>query len=107
MIDPFSAIFLIGKASVFVAGIVYLTKITFSLILNWFRRDKIQKLKNEDKDNIAFTLKTALEEGSYTVCQGVFNTRTGDVVDGQKLKAKEIEASVAESHREKPLVIYN
>ncbi len=78
--------------------------ITFKQIANWFKERK--KLKESDKDNIAFTLKQELDSGNYVVCQGIFNTKTEELLDGQKLQGK-VDEELEAQHQGRPLVIYS
>jgi hypothetical protein len=50
-------------------------------------------------------LKQELTSGNYVVCQGIFNTRTEELLDGQKLQGK-VDEELEEQHQGRPLVIY-
>jgi hypothetical protein len=78
--------------------------IKFKAIVEWFR--KRQNLKQEDKDNIVFTIKKALESGEYEVVKGIFNTQTNELLDGEKERSKEIDEELENVHKGKELVLY-
>jgi hypothetical protein len=78
-------------------------------IIGWFRNK--QDLKEEDRDNIAFTVNQALANGNYSVVQGIFNTRTNELAGlntdgGQKYEAEKIDDKLKEAHEGKDLLIY-
>ncbi|GDZ95177.1 hypothetical protein PA905_34160 [Planktothrix agardhii CCAP 1459/11A] len=99
MIDPVS-LFLLCAAW----ALIVVVRITFKKIVDWFRERKA--LKEQDKRNIAFTIKTEMEAGNYVLCQGIFNTDTEVVLDCQKLKYKEMDQELINAHQSQPLVIY-
>jgi hypothetical protein len=78
--------------------------IEWDKIIEWFRSS--QALKEADKDNIAFTLLPPLTKGRYSLVQGIFNTRTNELVAGVKHKGKEIDDKLREVHKTHALVIY-
>jgi hypothetical protein len=84
--------------------VVVLAIVYYEEILGWFR--KRNDLKVSDRANIAFTIKQKLRKGEFKVVQGIFNTRTAEVVDGQVLRTRELDEELAEVHRVQELVIY-
>jgi hypothetical protein len=86
-------------------GIIALVLLEWSRIVDWFKGR--QSLKQEDKNNIAFTLKQEMEKGKIPVVQGIFNTETEEVLDGVKYVAKELDETLENHHRGQPLVIYS
>lgn len=97
-------LFLLLKAAFAIWATVTLVRITFKRIVNWFQERR--SLKQQDKNNIAFTIKTEMEAGNYVVCQGIFNTDSEVILDGQKLKSKEMDQELINAHQSQPLVIY-
>jgi hypothetical protein len=91
-------------ATVISLAVVVVAIIKFKDIVNWFRNR--QNLKQEDKDNIAFTLKKALDDGNYEVVKGIFNTQTSELLDGEKERSKEIDEELENVHKGKELVLY-
>jgi hypothetical protein len=91
-------------AAVTTLGTVMLVCIHWSDIVEWFQNRTA--LKQADRDNIAVTLKEQLASGEYRVVQGIFNTRTEAVVDGQVLKSNKIDQQTEEVHRNNNLVVY-
>jgi hypothetical protein len=89
-----------------VAGLVVIVVaiIKFENIVNWFQ--KRQNLKQADKDNIVFTIEKLLKNGNYEVVKGIFNTRTSELLDGEKEQSKEIDEELEKVHKGKELVLY-
>jgi len=91
-------------AGVLGATVITLVVLYWNKIVDWFQSRT--KLKQSDKDIIAFTIKQELEKGRVPVVQGMFNKRTNEVVDGQKYAAEKLDEQLEELHRGEPLVIY-
>ncbi|MBW4626220.1 MAG: hypothetical protein KME49_12130 [Brasilonema octagenarum HA4186-MV1] len=101
-------LFLIGLISSAAAGVlavVYVITLLFPQIKKWFR-DR-SSLKQSDKDNIAFTLHEKLKSGKHKTVQGIFNTGSQEVVDGQIIESDNLDRTTADYHRNDDLVIYN
>jgi hypothetical protein len=86
-------------------AVIVVAFLKWSAIVDWFKGRR--KLKEADKKNIAFTIHNALESGHHGVVQGIFNTDTNEVLDGQKFEAKEIAAELEQAHETEELVVYN
>ncbi|GHV85527.1 hypothetical protein AGMMS50230_11350 [Spirochaetia bacterium] len=86
-------------------AVIVIAVLNWDRIIEWFRSR--QNLKQSDKDNIAFTLKEKWESGQYGTVQGIFNTRTGELLDAEKTHAKSVDEKVAEIHSKEELVLYN
>ena len=86
------------------AAVITLIVLYWDTIVDWFQSRT--KLKQSDKDIIAFTIKQELEKGKVPVVQGMFNKRTNEVLDGQKYEAEELDEELEKHHRGEPLVIY-
>lgn len=94
-----------GLITLFIgAAVVYLAVITVDAVINWFRTK--QSLVQSDRDNIAFTIKENMNSGQYVVYQGVFNRRTEQLIDGQKLESGRIDDELRTMHEQQPMVIY-
>jgi len=85
-------------------AIVALTLISFKIVKTWFRSR--QKIKESDKNNIAFTLKEHMSNGEYAVCQGIFNTSSEELLEGVRMQGK-IDKDLEAIHAGRPMVIYN
>jgi len=85
-------------------GLIIVAILNWDTIKDWFMGRK--KLKQSDKDNVAFTLNKKLSNGKYNVVQGVFNKGTNELLDGVQYEAKEIDDKLAEVHRNEELVVY-
>jgi hypothetical protein len=90
-----------------VAGlaVVVLAVLNYERIIDWFLKRK--KLKESDKENIAFTLQEKLENGNFKTIEGIFNKRDNKVLEAEVTEAKEIDEKLAKLHnKEGELVIY-
>lgn len=97
--------FIGGLITLFIgATVVYLAIITVDAVINWFRNKRA--IVESDRDNIAFTIKENMESGRYVVYQGVFNRRTEQLVDGQKLESEQIDDELRAMHEQQPMVVY-
>lgn len=101
---PFPLLIPIILKAIAALTVVTLVVVSFDAIVTWFR-DR-NAIKVADKDNIAFTIKQNIENGKHKVIQGIFNERTGAVVDGQVFVATELDAKLQELHNGTELVIY-
>ena len=92
---------------VFAAGIFFkeIVQLVFGMLVKWFRNRRA--LVASDRDNIAFTLQNKLKSGKYNTVQGVFNTRTNEVIDGHKMMSNEIDNTIERLHADEELVIYD
>ncbi len=104
--DPITVSLLIA-ASVMLAGaaVVFIAYLTYNFIVNWFRNRSA--IKEQDKDNIAFTIKEAMQSGNYKVIQGIFNTRTEEFVESQVIETKELDNDLNYLHSDTKLVLYD
>jgi uncharacterized membrane protein len=83
---PFPILFAVLAGLALVAIVVLFLK--WNQIVNWFRNR--QSLKQADRANLAFTLKESLENGKYSVIQGIFNQRTNEVLVAEKYDAGDV-----------------
>jgi hypothetical protein len=104
--DPITISILVA-ATVFLAGavVVFIAYLTYNFIVNWFR--KRSAIKEEDKANIAFTIKETLDSGNYKLVQGIFNTSTEEIVDYQVIETEELDNDLDEIHSDNELALYN
>jgi DNA repair protein RadC len=73
-------------------------------IIKYFRSK--QQLTESDKANIRFTLMEHIENEDYEVIRGIFNKRTNEIVDAEKVQAKTIDEELAKAHQNHELVVY-
>jgi hypothetical protein len=102
--DPIT-IGIIAALAMLAVEVVVIAYLTYNFIVNWFRNRS--PIKEQDKDNIAFTLKENLESGNFRLVQGVFNPSTEKLVDGRVIETKELDEKMSELHSENKLVVYN
>lgn len=95
---------LLSIAALSLIGFVTITIVTYNFIVNWFR--KREKIKNADKDNIAFTIQEKMQNKQYKTVQGIFNKRTNEVVDAQEIRSDKVDEQMEENHRGNELVVY-
>jgi hypothetical protein len=73
-------------------------------IVEWLKAR--QKLKDQNPDNIAFSLLKHHADGNIEVTAGIFNTKTEELLDGIKYTAGRIDPELANIHKDKDLVVY-
>jgi hypothetical protein len=95
---------IIAACGALAGAVIVVAILKWAVIVDWFRGKR--RLKESDKANIAFTIKNAQETGNFNVVQGIFNTDSGEVLDGQKYEAKQLSEELDEAHKGKDLVIY-
>lgn len=101
MFDPISLIFLAIWA---LSSIVSIAMLTWEIIADWF--SEYENSNYLDKDDIGF-LTNKIKDGKFTHVQGVFNTRTGKLKDGQQIKAESVDPEIREALKRHELVIFN
>ncbi len=80
--------------------------LNFTQIIDWFkaRRTNIPEV---DKTKIYFTMLDLLASGDYNTVQGVFDTRTRQLGNNvRSISSPNIDARLADYHRNKRLAIY-
>lgn len=93
-----------GIAALFRIVIETIIRLSLDFIINWFQNR--EKIKNSDKDNIAFTIQNKIKNREYKTVQGIFNKRTNEVVDAQEIRSNQLDREVQRLHRNNELVIY-
>jgi hypothetical protein len=101
--DLLTILLLAAIAAYSLFTIVFFAYLTFSIIAEWFRNNQEVATQLE---NVAATVKTALESGETKIIQGVFNKQTGDPVKGRIIEFDELDSEVREAHRNNDVVIY-
>ena len=86
------------------AAVIYAAILTVNAVVNWFKARAA--LVNSDRDNIAFTIRDKLSNGDFALYQGIFNTRTEQLLDGQKLVGEQLDSELAAMHRDQAMVVY-
>lgn len=81
-----------------------ITVLTFAAILNWFREHA--QLKEQDKQNVAFTLQQHLKNGNVKTVQGIFNTRNNTLLASKGYESGKIDPELAAVHRGEEVVLY-
>jgi len=84
--------------------VVVIALLNWDRIIDWFKNRR--QLKQSDKDNIAITIKTLLENGKYKTVQGIFNKATNVLADGEAYVSDSIDEHLAEVHSNDELVLY-
>lgn len=101
--DPIT-IAIIAAVSALTVAVAMVVLLKWDDIIKWF--EQRSRIKEADKDNIAFTLKERLKSGNYKVVQGIFNKRTDSVVDGKIVEAQQLEKKLAQTHQGQDVVLY-
>ena len=100
-------LFLIGLITSIAANIAVVVFIAFLAIkevVKWFRNRS--RIKQQDKDNIAFTLQEKIGKNQYKTVQGVFNTRTNDLKEGRIINSDKVDSEIKNIHKDNELIIY-
>jgi len=87
-----------------IGAVIVVVILKWDYIINWLRSR--QQLKESDKANVAFTLKERIETGDYVVIEGIFNKRTNEILDAEKVQAKNLDEKLAKVHQNSDLAIY-
>jgi hypothetical protein len=78
--------------------------------LNWERivgwLSSRSHLVNQDVDNYGFSLVERINSGNYRTVYGVFNRRTGRVIDGETVQSQGIDLQTEREHAGETLLIY-
>ena len=101
--DPITLTILGIAVLVAIAAVIELTILT----IEWLA-ESFNSLKTGDKDEIGFTVQTALANGKYEIVGGVFNKRTNEIVGegAVKIKADKLDTTVGNAHDKEKVVIY-
>jgi hypothetical protein len=101
--DPLTILLLAAITAYSVFTIVFFAYLTWSILVEWFQsHEEVATQLN----NVAATVKTALESGELAIVQGIFNKKTGDPVKGRIIKYDELDSRVREAHRNSDVVIW-
>ena len=75
--------------------------LTYEDIIDWFD-EYLDTLRSNKNNLLGFTqlLQDELENGNYQVVQGIFNHRTGNVIEERVIEAEEIDDELLEIHEE-------
>jgi hypothetical protein len=95
----------IVAAGAVVAGIIFVTVLTYKKIKEWFQR--IKPLTNQDNAYYETTIKMEIANGNCGMVAGVFNRKTGDFVAAQGYEAGNLDTELAAKHKNKTVVLYN
>jgi len=103
---PFPVILIMGIKALLVTVAVgaVIAILAYSTIVNWFRERTA--LKEQDKQNIAFTLQEHLHNGNVKTVQGIFNTQNNTLLDSKGYQSKNIDEDLANIHNGEELVVY-
>lgn len=92
-------------AAVAVGAAVHIAYLTISEIWNWFRNHR--HLSNRDSRIVGVTIKEAMQQGKYVVVQGIFNSRSGKMLEARRIKSDHLDSELASNHYYQKRVIYD
>jgi hypothetical protein len=101
--DPITIIAILWTAA-YALALIYLIILYFSRIVDFLRGR--EELKESDMDNIAFSLQEKVGSGDYQTVYGIFNKRTNQVLDAERITSEDIDAELKNIHAIKELAIY-
>jgi hypothetical protein len=90
-------------AGAVVAGIIFIARLTYKKVKEWF--DKKKSLTESDKGKVAAAVKLALENGNVGYVQLVFDKENDEIVDGQRIETKELDDELTQKHRGKDVIL--
>lgn len=99
------AIIVKAVAAIPIAAAVTVLVLNFTQIIDWFKKLRTNNPEVE-KTKLYFTLKDLLASGNYKTIQGVFDTRTQQLGKVRSITSKNIDARLADYHRNHQLVAY-
>jgi hypothetical protein len=97
----------IGVAVLALILVVLLNMDKISEIFQKLRGKNQQKLTQEDKDLVGFTVANKIDDPDTPVVQGIFNKKTSKIEDGVKIQAQTIGDDVKAKHRDHEVVLYS
>jgi hypothetical protein len=89
-------------AGAIVTGIIFIARLTYKKVKDWFNNKK--SLTASDKDKVATAVKLALENGNIGHVSCVFDKKTNEIVDGQCIETEEFDDELAKKHRGKDVI---
>ncbi|MEU9890112.1 hypothetical protein [Sphaerisporangium sp. NPDC051011] len=95
-------IILLSLAVIVFEAIVTFVVLAMAEILDWFLKFE-QEL---DETTLPFTIRNQLENGEYTVYQGLFDATRNEVRKARKIGAKRLDDRLRELHSRDELAIY-
>jgi hypothetical protein len=104
--------FIFGLIKTALAGAATGTAIVLVTIayLNWDRIVRWMQSRagfiNQDPDRVGFSLVDRLQNGNYRTVYGIINRSTGQLLDGEAVTSREIDAQTAAEHRNDEILIY-
>jgi hypothetical protein len=81
-----------------IGSLIAVAFLAYEEIIDWF--DEYLDTIHSSKNNLPFTIKDELENGNYQIVQGIFNQRTGDMIEGREIEAEEIDEELLDIHEE-------
>jgi hypothetical protein len=88
--------------------IAKVARILWSEIKGWFK-ERITQIRS-DINNLAFSIKDILESGEHQVIEGIYNKKTGALMNaqaGKDWRAPDIDEETAMKHRDHKMVIFD
>ena len=83
--------------------VVYFADLTFGIISGWFKNFAYLLVENdrramENREYLAFTIKTAMATKDYNIVQGIFDTKNQKIYDARAIKTDSIDSKIKEVH---------
>lgn len=82
--------------------IITLLLVSLAAIVDWF----LGISNTIDEEDLAFTLKQDLNNGEFTIVQGLFDQSTGKVETARRINGKQLDPKLAQAHNRDRLVLY-
>ena len=95
---------LTGAATGAAFAIVTIVCMNWERIVSWLQNRASILLR--DNNNVGFSLVDKLENGQYRTVYGVINRRSGQLLEGEVVTSRSLDAQTAAEHRNGELLIY-
>jgi len=87
-----------------IVSITSVSIFSFKDAIAWFK--KRESLLKADKENIAFTLHSERNDKNHEIVIGIFNKKNDQIIEAERVIARQLDNRLAEAHHDHDLVVY-
>lgn len=95
---------LAGAATGAAIALVTIAWLNWDKIVGWLQ-SRAQFIM-QDRDRVGFSLVDRLQNGNYRTVYGIINRSSGQLLDGEAVTSRAIDAQTAAEHRNGEILIY-
>jgi hypothetical protein len=77
---------------------------SFNEVIAWFKER--ESLIKSNEDNIAFTLLSERKDKNIEIVIGIFNKKSDQIIEAEKVIARQLDERLSEAHQNHELVVY-